>query len=177
MGYFKDAKDIAQQYKDNQNKSNGSPPTQQPKWNASNIAFIAIIFVAIVGAFVNSQSDEKTDIKSNNVQQTQVIVDDAWIPANFDSWYEDKDVAYRWLEGNEFDCGYGDACWGMMIISKKGCPNSLYAELSILDKNGVQIGYTNDSLSSALPLQKSKMIFRTYEDDAETARITKIRCY
>jgi len=65
----------------------------------------------------------------------------------------------------------------MMIIAKEGCPNSLYAELSILDANDVQISYTNDALSSTLPMQKSKMIFETYEEDAESARISKISCY
>ena len=65
----------------------------------------------------------------------------------------------------------------MMIIAKDGCDRSLYAEISILDKNEVQIGYTNDSVSQALPMQKSKLIFDTYEDEANTARLSKISCY
>jgi hypothetical protein len=53
----------------------------------------------------------------------------------------------------------------------------LYAELSILDKSDVQVGYTNDSVSSALPMQKSKLIFNSYEDAANSARLSKISCY
>jgi len=53
----------------------------------------------------------------------------------------------------------------------------LYAEISLLDKNGVQIGYTNDTLSSALSMQENKMIFNTYEKEASEVRLAKISCY
>jgi hypothetical protein len=65
----------------------------------------------------------------------------------------------------------------MMVISKNGCDRSLYAEISILDKSDVQIGYTNDTASQALPMQKTKLIFNTFEDEAHSARLSKISCY
>lgn len=192
MSYFKDAKNAAKAYKANVNNSGSSPSNQQPKWNVANITFITIIFIAIIGAFVSNQNSGENDesywCKTNpsipafskecgSESTSQAVVDNSWIPANFDSWYEDSNVAYRWLKGSEFECGYGDACWGIMVISKSGCPNGLYAELSLLDKNEVQVGYTNESLSSSLPLQKSKMIFETFEESAQTGRLTEIKCY
>jgi hypothetical protein len=65
----------------------------------------------------------------------------------------------------------------MMVIAKNGCDRSLYAEISILDKSEVQIGYTNDTLSQALPMQENKLIFNTYEEAAYSARLSKISCY
>jgi hypothetical protein len=116
----------------------------------------------------------------NGVTPTSVSspapIDTSWIPTEFDSYSDDPNVGWRWLRTNEFSCT-GDSCWGMMIIAKDGCDRSLYAEISILDKNEVQIGYTNDSVSQALPMQKSKLIFNTYEDEANTARLSKISCY
>jgi hypothetical protein len=64
-----------------------------------------------------------------------------------------------------------------MVVTEKGCPNSLYSEVSLLDDAKVQLGYTNDSLSTALPLQKSKMIFHTFEDGVDSAVVSKIKCY
>ena len=64
-----------------------------------------------------------------------------------------------------------------MIIARNGCDRNLYAEVSILDKNNVQIGYTNDTVSSALSMEESKLIFNTYEEYADTFRLSKISCY
>ena len=71
----------------------------------------------------------------------------------------------------------GEGCTGVMIVARDGCKNSLYAEISLLDKNGVQIGYTNDTLSSALSMQENKMIFNTYEKGVSEVRIAKVSCY
>jgi hypothetical protein len=103
--------------------------------------------------------------------------DVSWIPSNFDRWSADSNVAWRWLKASEFDCEYGDGCWGMMLIAKSGCPSGLYVELSLLDKNDVQVGYTNETVGSALPMQKTKMIFNSFEESAESGRISKISCY
>ena len=100
-----------------------------------------------------------------------------WIPSGFNSWPDDPNVSWRWLDDKEYRCDRGDACSGVMIVAKDGCKNSLYAEISLLDKNGVQIGYTNDTLSSALSMQENKMIFNTYEKGASEVRLAKISCY
>jgi len=139
-----------------------------------NILVGIAVFFGFVWAYdyvTNPNSVTSTNINS------PTPVDTSWIPVEFNSYSEDPNVAWRWLKDKEYKCTYGDSCWGMMVISKNGCDRSLYAEISILDKNEVQIGYTNDSVSQALPMQKSKLIFNTYEDDANTARLSKISCY
>ena len=138
-----------------------------------------ILVGIIVGFFalyiIGSLSD--TDTVSNNPYP--VIEEDltSWVPSGFESWSDDPTVAWRWLEDKEYKCNYDRLCVGIMVVSKNGCERNLYAEVSLLDKNKVQIGYTNDSLGSALRMQKSKLIFNTYEKEADTVRVSEISCY
>lgn len=82
--------------------------------------------------------------------------DTTWIPAGFISY--DKNVAYTFID--EPDCTYSEAlCIGIQVVSKTGCPNSLYGEMSYKDKNGTRIGYSNDSLSSLPAGAKGELIF------------------
>jgi hypothetical protein len=129
---------------------------------------IALFCVWAYSSGSSSQNSSSTPVPAE--------VDLSWVPADFNSWNDDPNVAWRWLNNKEYECT-GDSCWGMMIIAKDGCKSNLYAELSILDKSDVQVGYTNDSVSSALPMQKSKLIFNSYEDAANSARLSKISCY
>ena len=135
-----------------------------------------IVAFLLIFAVLSSNSEDSSNTTSSPYP---VIEEDltGWIPTEFNSWTDDPNVAWRWLEDNEYKCTLGDSCWGMMVIAKDGCSRSLYAEISILDKNEVQIGYTNDTASQALPMQKTKLIFNTFEDDAHTARLSKISCY
>lgn len=98
-----------------------------------------------------------------------------WYPKGFDE-YEDG-IAYRFLKSKEFNCSYGDHCWGMYVISQSGCPSSLYVELTILDSNGSNIGFTNDTTSGLSPGQQAKMVFEDFTPGAQQARIAKISCY
>jgi len=199
MGFLKDRKEIALKYQQEFLRSQGNSPVPHPKSGIGNKVIVGIILLAVAGAVVNYTSGQ---IESNTVQDSGKNVDDSywcksnpsipafskncgkpilkqtnsWEPANFKVWSDNPNVAWRWLKGNEFRCT-ADSCWGMLIIAKEGCTNSLYAELSVLDANNVKIGYTNDSIGSTLPMQKAKMIFNTYEEDAKSATISKISCY
>jgi hypothetical protein len=136
-----------------------------------NILVGIALVVVCVWAYNSGSSSQ-----NNSTSPVPVAVDTSWIPTEFNSWTDDPNVAWRWLESKEFNCT-GDSCWGMMVIAKNGCDRSLYAEISILDKSKVQIGYTNDTLSQALPMQENKLIFNTYEESAYSARLSKISCY
>jgi hypothetical protein len=141
-----------------------------------NIVIAVVLALLIIYAFNSSKLEDS----NNNASSPYPVIEEdltGWIPTEFNSYSEDPNIGWRWLKDNEFKCTYGESCWGMMVISKDGCDRSLYAEVSILDKNEVQIGYTNDTASQALPMQKTKLVFNTFEDEAETARLTKISCY
>jgi len=131
---------------------------------------IAILLVCVWAYNLGSST------QNSSSAPVPVEMDLSWVPADFNVWSDDTNVAWRWLKSKEYECT-GDACWGIMIITKNGCDHSLYAEISILDKAEVQVGYTNDTVSSARPLQKNKLVFNSYESSAHSARLTKISCY
>ena len=98
-----------------------------------------------------------------------------WYPKGFTEYK--GDIAWRWLERGEFNCSYGDHCWGMLVVAKNGCPSSLYAEITILDGSGSNVGYTNDTTSGLSPGQQAKLIFEDFTSGADSARLGEISCY
>ena len=151
---------------------------------AKKILIGAGIFIAlsIIGGIAGGGS---TDNSSSNTESTSTSaaeepeVDVApWYP---DGYFEAQEgIAFKWMttaENNASDACTGDWCWGAYAIARDGCPSSLYAEITISDSQGVQIGYTNDSVGSVAPGTKVRIMFNTYEDSAKTAKLAKISCY
>ena len=99
-----------------------------------------------------------------------------WYPKGFKSF--DSNVAYRFLKyGSEYKCSYSGAyCWGIEMVTKTGC-NNLYAELTIFDSSNRNIGWTNDTTTNVLPREKVVLIFNSYEDGADTGRLSEVSCY
>jgi hypothetical protein len=124
----------------------------------------------------NTMTIEEQRQKASDELTSKYTVTPAWFPSDFNEFAEDPNVAWRWLENKEFTCSLGDACWGMLVVSKNGCPNSLYVEVSILDSSGTQVSYSHDSLSVAAPMQKNKLTFESFDSSANTARLAKISC-
>jgi hypothetical protein len=156
------------------------PKSSPIDWKVTGGALVGIAVIILISnlfSSTDSPSGNNSNSGSSNSNYIQESEDSSWIPKGFSAYSQDQNIAWRWLKNSEFECSYGDSCWGLMVISKQGCPNGLYAELSLLDKNRVQVGYTNDTLSAAQPLQKSKMIFESFEEAAETGQLSKISCY
>jgi hypothetical protein len=102
-----------------------------------------------------------------------------WYPKGFNEYVGDSQIAYRWLDyGSEYTCTYSSAyCFGMYVITLKGCPTSVYVEINLLDSSKTNLGYTNDTTSALAPGQKAKLVFDTFTDGVKTASIGKISCY
>jgi hypothetical protein len=115
----------------------------------------------------------------------QKTAENAWLPDDSfgvfeaDAGLSTTPVGFRWLKKSdgEYSCQYGNACWGMELVAKDGCPNNLYVELSLLDSNDVNVGLTNETTSSVPPGGIARMVFETYEDGAAKARVAEISCY
>lgn len=84
-------------------------------------------------------------------------------------------IGYRWLEAREFKCDYGRMCLGMEFVSEKPC-DFFYAGLSLLDSSGANVGMTNDTTSGVQADQRVIMVFRTYEERARSAELSKVTC-
>lgn len=102
----------------------------------------------------------------------------SWHDSSFTQWTEDSNLAWRWGTNKETSCSYSSgSCWSVMVISKTGCPSSLSGEIKIFDKSDIQIDYTNDTTSSVSPMQRVKLTFDTFNDQAQSAQIGELRCY
>lgn len=140
------------------------------------IILIASILIYMVGNSLSKNASFDTASSTTSTSASTPQVDTSWIPTDFNSWTDDPNIAWRWLSSKEYDCT-GNSCLGMMVIAKNGCKSNLYAEISLVDKSDVQVGYSNDSVSSASPMQKIKLVFNSYEKSATSGRVTKISCY
>lgn len=100
-----------------------------------------------------------------------------WWPDDF-TLSTDPNVAVRFMDQREFDCTYsGSRCLGMLVVSRDGCPTSLYVELTLLDSDATAIGYTNDSLGALRAGERGRLIFDVFDDDAADGRIADVSCY
>jgi len=157
--------EIIAQYKSKKRKKRGK------------VAIIVILAFVVLSAIGSTQKDSKAS-STTNVGSIDKPVDSSWIPAGFTQWVEDDNLAWRWATSAETKCTYGTgACWAVMVVSKTGCPRSLYAEVNIFNKSDVQISYTNDTLSSVQPGQKVRLTFDTFNEEAQTAQMSKFNCY
>lgn len=134
---------------------------------------VGLIVLYVIGS--NGLNSSSTDSTDTTVAE---VADTSWVPTDFTIWPDNPDIAWRWAKGSEVNCTYSSgACWSALVIAKNGCKTSMYGEISLFDKSNVQIGYTNDTLSSVQPMQKSKFTFDTFNEEADTARLSKISCY
>ena len=138
-----------------------------------------LIVLSIIGSIAGiSTSSSISDSDSSADTPAVETIDSSWIPSGFDAWPGDADLAWRWGTRSETKCTYSSgSCWSVMIVSKYGCPSSLYGEINLFDRSDIQIGYTNDSLSTVQPGQKVKLTFDTFNEDANTANVAKLSCY
>ncbi len=133
----------------------------------------------VLSSLVNVFSGESGSTDATFTSSASTTVEDtSWIPAGFNSYLGDSNLAWRWGSKSETNCTYSDgSCWSIVAIAKNGCPRSLYGEINIFDSNDVQISYTNDTLGTVAPMQKVKLTFDTFEESASSANISRFSCY
>lgn len=145
---------------------------------------IASLLLALIssGLFANSSDggDFGYDDYSNSLTADDSAVwDDTWAPAGFDVWSEDSNVAWKWSENSDFECGTY-TCLEAQFISRDGCTSSFYAAVNWLDananQNGAVIGYDNGSLPALYPMQIAKILFEDTSDSAKSGQVSEISC-
>lgn len=99
-----------------------------------------------------------------------------WVPVGFTKASMDETIAYRWMDGAEYDCEILDRCWGMELVSKDGCPGGMYVELTTLAADGAAVGFTNDTVGSIVAGGKARMVFDNTDDSASKARLADVSC-
>ena len=102
-----------------------------------------------------------------------IKANDAQVGANMGSLTMNG-VEWDWTPNPQ--CGYG-SCFGITVTPmSQSCPNGVYAEINLLNGDGVVIGYSNDFIGSLKQGQKAKMTFQVTDNATEKAQLTKIDC-
>ena len=158
---------------------NAVPKKKLKKWQ---IFVIVILGLMVIGQFTGGNSSPSTQSVEEQRQQAsddladKYTVEPAWYLSDYNEY--SSDLAWRWGTSKETKCSYSSgSCWSVMVISKSGCSSSLYGEIKIFDSSDIQIDYTNDSTSTVSPMQKVKLTFDTFNDQADSAQIGELKCY
>ena len=84
----------------------------------------------------------------------------AWIPEGFTMWESGNEIAYRQIKAK---CG-SYPCIDYEVVTKNGCPNTLYMKMTIEDGSGRNRGFTNDSTSGVRAGQVAVLRMEMYQD-------------
>lgn len=154
-------------------------PPDRSRLNWPVIVLVAIIGIWFIG---NIGGQDPVENSSNTIPSPVVSQTPSteWIPDGYSSW--DPGIAYTYADSDSItdaQCitGY---CLAIMVVARDGCPSNMYAEIDLIDKSGIKIGYQNDSLGSLTPNTKGMLVFNLSEDEVLSISdwpVSKISCY
>lgn len=155
---------------------NPSPPPPPPVRRAGCVSYIAagVLLLLILGALGMCSTDD-----TSGTSYSSSSSDTAWTPPEgFVKDSTERGVAVKWVRPTASECrGSGVTCFAVEVVAENGCRRSLYAEATLLDSQGRNIGWTNDTAQGVLPGEITRLVFDTYERNVESARIAEINCY
>jgi hypothetical protein len=145
---------------------------------------LTLIVVGVGGYTIHSNNvkAEKEAIRAElalkayqeELEAERIRNDVTWVPDGYYAWTDDKSVAYKWINGAGNDC-YDCRYWTLEVVSKYGCSDGLYGEMNI-EKNGIVVSYSNDTLNYLGPYQAGRLSFETYIDGSITGDLTELNC-
>ena len=145
---------------------------------------LTLIVVGVGGYTIHSNNvkAEKEAIRAElalkayqeELEAERIRNDVTWVPDGYYAWTDDKSVAYKWIEGAGNDC-YDCRYWTLDVVSKYGCSDGLYGEMNI-EKNGIVVSYSNDTLNYLGPYQAGRLSFETYIEGSITGDLTELNC-
>lgn len=153
-------------------------PSQGAQWGCVAV----IIVLALVGlAMCTGGGSPSSSSSSSSSTANTYTAAPAWTPPEGYTLYPTSSgsrIGVKWSTARGSECtGYNVTCFAMDVVTEKGCPRSLYAEIKILGKGGDNIGWTNDTAQGVDAGEKVRLVFDTYERGASTAQIAEINCY
>jgi len=146
------------------------------------VSIVSIVLVYLTYYFLGGGSSNLNSISSVNGSTNQTSTDTSWIPGGYSAWEDGSNLAYADAPdhtGSQAQCGY-KFCFGIYVVSKNGCKNSLYGEIDLIDKTATKIGFSNANLGSLSPGTKGLLIFSVTGGELEqmvTWFVSKISCY
>ena len=129
----------------------------------TGIISIVLSLIATI-SFVNTSNSDSYSSESSAVEELieSDFEDDSWVPVGFYLWSDDSNIAWKWTTDDETYNGCDDCIyWTVDVISKNGCPSGVYGSLNI-QKSGVTLDWTNDSVPYLGPMEKARLAFEKY---------------
>ena len=153
------------------------PKPRLKLWKIIAIVIFSLWLLGTIVEAVNPSDSSSTQGSSTTATESNSTYDESWVPSGFTGYPSDDNIAWRWATKSETKCTYSSgSCWSVMVATRDGCPSGIYAELAILDKSDVQIDYTNDTTTQVLSGTKAKLTFDTFNEEAESARLSELSC-
>ena len=138
---------------------------------------LSIVAVSLIGTS-SSSVDDSYDYSSSWSAEEDTY-DDSWAPYDFNVWSGDSNIAWKWSDSGEFECGDYD-CVEAQFISRYGCLDSFYAAVNWFDapanEDGSVIGYDNSSLPALYSMQVARIQFDDTNDRGQSAQMAEIDC-
>lgn len=134
-------------------------------------SIISLLLIAILANTIhqNNLAEKRAEARAERaladykaqLEAERIRNDVSWVPDGYYADAKDKSIAYKWKSGAGNDC-YSCRYWTLDVISRDGCPNGVSGEMNV-EKNGVVISNTYDSISYLAPGQVARLSFETYE--------------
>lgn len=146
--------------------NNPSDDLPEKKIKTWQIVVIALFALYLLGTLIDNTSKALSSSQSGSSAVS-------WIPAGYDKW--NSNIAYSWVENPT--CNTYSVCAAIRVTADIDCPNNLYAELTLQDKNYVQYDYTNNSQGSLFKGDIAELTFN-FEPSPRFAhfKVSKISC-
>lgn len=144
----------------------------------SLIATISFMNTSNSGSYSSELSAVEELFDSDSVDSN--FSDESWVPVGFNLWSGDSNIAWKWSTDYENYDGCDDCVyWTVDVISKTGCSSGVYGSLNI-QKGGVTIDWTNDTVPYLGPMEKARLAFEKYgySDSGSNIRgdLTTLNC-
>lgn len=151
----------------------GNIESSRQRRNFKTFVIVAIVLAAIY--FYNSGN--KSGSTYTNTSNSVPTSNTTWVPSGYNAWSSDSNIAYKYVDNPK--CTYSDGiCVAINVVTERGCPTSLYGEISLSDKAGIQYDYTNDSISSLPAGSIGELTFNILDYERfNSFNLTKISCY
>lgn len=130
----------------------------------TGIISLVLSLIATI-SFVNTSNSYSSESSAVEELIESDFEDDSWVPVGFYLWSDDSNIAWKWTTNDESFDGCEDCIyWTVDVISKNGCPSGVYGSLNI-QKSGVTLDWTNDSVPYLGPMEKARLAFEKYGYD------------
>jgi hypothetical protein len=118
------------------------------------------------------------------LRPTPTPVRPAWFPTSggYSLAPHHDDVAFRWLEPDEFDCEdrtdvLSWSCYGLLLIARDGCPTRLEVTLGISwSPLGPSTAHEKGSVRAVEPLRPTRLVIESSPGDGDLALVEKVVC-